>query len=66
MGAAHGGYASLDPLAHEAVVVLGDETVDAALEQDAQHGVEGVVSLAEVNACAAVAEALDAVPPGRL
>src|ERR1700686_3625047 len=30
------------------VVVLGDEAVDAALEQEAQHRVEGVVRLAEV------------------
>src|SRR6202051_1783104 len=48
----------VDGRGDQPVVVLGDEAVDPALEQEAEHGVEGVVRLAEVDLGAAVAHVL--------
>src|SRR5436190_11169776 len=58
--------APLDRETHEAVVVLGDEPVHAAFEQNAENWVEGVVRLAEVHTRAAVTQVLEAMPAGRL
>src|SRR4029077_20289546 len=61
---AHRPDALLDGGLHEAVVVFGDEPVDAALEQRAQDRVEGFVRLAEVHARAGVAHVFQARPAG--
>src|SRR5262249_59385975 len=62
---AHRADPLLDRGLHEAVVVLRDEAVDAALEQRAQDRVERLVRLAEVHARAAVAQVLETGPPRR-
>src|SRR5262245_21987835 len=58
-------HALLDGGLHVAVVVLRDEAVHPALEQEPHHRIEGLVGLTEVHASAAAAEVFEAGPPGR-
>src|SRR5262249_57972658 len=54
----------LDRGLHEAIVVLRDEPVHAALEQGAEDRIERFVGLAEVHPGAAVPEVLEPRPTG--